>query len=203
LLGSTGMGIARFESGVSPTGSDWLWGIVFVAVGIFAGFFYNTCQLVFSKVAGKIADKRILSCIIAGCAVALLGLLIPFTMFSGEHDMGEMIKEWSSYSWGILILICFAKLLLTNICISFGWRGGNIFPIIFGSMTLGFAMTALTGVTYEFAVAVVVASTCGYIMKKPIVVAALLLLCFPVTIIIPIGIAACLGSVVPGFKTNN
>lgn len=38
----------------------------------------------------------------------------------------------------------FGKVLVTPLCIRFGWRGGHFFPVIFG-ISIGYGMAMLTG----------------------------------------------------------
>lgn len=89
------------------------------------------------------------------------------------------------------------KLLLVNLCINLGWKGGHIFPVIFSGVSAGYAMAMILGIEPVFAVAVTTAALCGYIMRKPVMVIGVLLLCFPVTMIIPLAAAAYIGSIIP------
>lgn len=45
--------------------------------------------------------------------------------------MELILETYAVYSPIILITIGLAKLLLTNICIKTGWKGGHFFPVIF------------------------------------------------------------------------
>ena len=69
--------------------------------------------------------------------------------------------------------------------------------MIFSGVSLGYAMAMILGIEPVFAVAVVTAALCGYTMRKPVMVIGVLLLCFPVTIIVPLAAAAYLGSIIP------
>lgn len=200
LLGTVfggGSGIPRFERNVNITVDDWKWFIVVAAAGIMAGLVYVTANKITLLIGNKLIKRRILSCMLAGLLLAIIGLAFPWTMFSGEHQMGVLMDVWEEEGALNLILITFMKLILVNICINLGWKGGSIFPIIFSGVALGFAMAMIIGIEPVFAVAVVTAVLCGYIMRKPIMVIGVLLLCFPVTIIIPMTAAAYLGSLIP------
>ena len=78
-----------------------------------------------------------------------------------------------------------------------GWLGGNIFPLIFSGVSAGYALAAVVGMDGTVAVAVTVAALCSYVMRKPVTVTAVLLLCFPVTYIIPILAAGFIASKIP------
>ncbi|MCQ4636006.1 chloride channel protein [Anaerovorax odorimutans] len=194
-----GMGIARFGRDVDITFSDWKWFPVFAVISILCGMLYMLCNRITSALGERIIGHRIISCMLAGLFLAALGTLFPWTMFSGEHEMSEMMEVWQQQSFAVLFLTALVKLILINLCVNLGWRGGNIFPVIFSGVCMGFAMAMITGAEPVFAVAVCVSALCGYIMRKPLTVIGVLLLCFPITIIIPMAAAAYAGSVVPVF----
>lgn len=89
-------------------------------------------------------------------------------------------------------------ILLTNLCIQFGLKGGHFFPVIFAGVCMGYGVAMLTcgpdGGHVVFGAAIVTASLLGGIMKKPLAVTMLLFLCFPVKMFIWIFIAAVVGS---------
>ena len=75
---------------------------------------------------------------IAGFATALIALQVPEVLGAGQDVFREAILG-SSYSSSSLLLILVAKLLVTVICIGFGFAGGVIFP----SMLIGVLFGAL------------------------------------------------------------
>ena len=196
LTGGSG-GLPRFEqrSGVSP--EQWLWFPVLLAAGLLLGLITVLLGRFSAFIGRRLAGYRVISCLIAGAVLGITGYFLPLSMFSGEHDMAAMIDQWQAYPVLLLIMSALAKVFLVNICIGLGWRGGSIFPIIFSGTAVGFAVAALTGIEGAFAVAAVTASLCGYTMRKPVTVIAVLLLCFPVTYIIPLGVAAFIASKIP------
>lgn len=203
LLGAIfggGSGIPRFGRDVDITVDDWKWFLAVFAAGLIAGVIYAVVNKITLAIGNKLINHRIISCMLAGICLAVIGLAFPWTMFSGEHQMGELMVVWQDESAVDLILTTLMKLVLVNLCINLGWKGGYIFPIIFSGVSLGYAMAMIIGIEPVFAVAVVTATLCGYIMRKPVMVIGVLLLCFPVTVIIPLSAAAYLGSLIPTFK---
>ena len=89
-------------------------------------------------------------------------------------------------------------ILLTNLCIQFGLKGGHYFPVIFAGVCMGYGVAMLhcgpDGGHVVFGAAILTASLLGGIMKKPLAVTMLLFLCFPVKMFIWIFIAAAVGS---------
>ena len=192
-----GSGLPRYDRHVDITVDDWKWFIVVFAAGLIAGIIYVLVNKVTLMLGNKLINHRVISCMLAGLCLAIIGLAFPWTMFSGEHQMGILMDVWEEESARGLILITLMKLILVNLCINLGWKGGSIFPIIFSGVSLGYAMAMIIGIEPVFAVAVVTAALCGYIMRKPVMVIGVLLLCFPVTVIIPLAATAYLGSVIP------
>ena len=196
LFGAGG-GIPRFDADYSYGIQQWKWFVLLLAAGVVFGFFYLTINKITGVIGTKLRKYRVTSCMLAGLLVALVGFFLPLTMFSGEHEMGDMILHWGDYSLSLLILTAVGKLFLVNVCINFGWRGGSIFPIIFSGLLVGYSVAMITGMDGSFAVAVSIAALYAYIMRKPVTVAAVLLLCFPVTYVPPILVSAFIASKIP------
>ncbi len=189
-----GLGLPHFYPSSNITIEDYYFFLPLILIGVLVGTFYIFVNLVTNKISKKIKENRIWSCLIGGILLGVLGGIFPMTMFSGEHELTRMIEFWGTYSISFLIFIGMIKIVLTNICISFGWVGGMFFPLIFATSTIGYGMSQIFSVMPEFAVAIIVSSTLGYIMKKPIMVIGILLLCFPIVLIIPIGISSFISS---------
>ena len=198
-----GSGIPRFGRDVDIAVDDWKWFLAVAAAGMIAGVIYAVVNKITLFIGNKLINRRVISCILGGLCLAVIGLAFPWTMFSGEHQMGELMAVWQDESAVALILTTLMKLILVNLCINLGWKGGSIFPIIFSGVSLGYAMAMIIGIEPVFAVAVATATLCGYIMRKPVMVIGVLLLCFPVTVIIPLSAGAYLGSLVPAFKKGD
>ena len=113
--------------------------------------------------------------------------------------MEVLAKDYLAYAPAMLIVIGAAKLFLTNVCIQSGWKGGHFFPVIFSGVSIGYGMGMLCAIDPVFGAAVVTAALLGYMMKKPVAVVLLLMLCFPLDAIVWMLVAAALGSAVPAF----
>ena len=112
--------------------------------------------------------------------------------------MGELKHTYTRYLPAALIGIAFLKILLTNLCIQFGLKGGHFFPVIFAGVSMGYGIAMLicgnSGDHVVFGAAIVTATLLGAIMKKPLAVTMLLFLCFPVKMFVWIFVAAAVGS---------
>ena len=196
LLGGGMSGFPSFDA-VAVQRIDYVMMLVYMFCGCVLAYFYETTHTVTGIIAGKIPG--VVKEILAGLCLGVIGMLIPAVMFSGEEQMGVLMKEYAGYMAIALIGAAFLKIILTNLCIQFGLKGGHFFPVIFAGVCLGYGLAMLffgqQGDGHVvFAAAIVTSTLLGGIMKKPLAVTMLLFLCFPVKIFIWIFIAAAVGS---------
>ena len=190
-------GLPRFHAHHAIGVDQWKWLLPLLAAGIVFALFYLTMQKLTHSLADKLSGHFFICSFIAAAAVAVAGAFLPMSMFSGEHQLEALIDNWQTMSPTTMILTAIVKLTLVSLCINFGWRGGSIFPIIFSGSLLGYTFALITGMDGAFAVAMLVSSMYAYIMRKPIAVVMILLLCFPVTYIFPIAVCAIIASKIP------
>ena len=195
LFGAGLSGFPSFDM-VEIQRKDYLLMILYILCGLILAYFYQATH----KLTGNISNRfpAVVREIFAGLCLGITGSFLPVLMFSGEEQMGTLMKTYTSYLPLALIGIAFFKLLLTNLCIQFGLKGGHFFPVIFAGVCMGYGVAMLTcgpdGGHVVFGAAIVTASLLGGIMKKPLAVTMLLFLCFPVKMFIWIFIAAVVGS---------
>ncbi len=193
-----GAGLSGFPSfdAVEMTRIDYVLIIVYILGGLALAYFYNITHHLTGSVAEKVPG--IWSEVIAGLCLGLISTVIPAVMFSGEEQMGELMHTYTRYLPAALIGIAFLKILLTNLCIQFGLKGGHFFPVIFAGVSMGYGIAMLicgnSGGHVVFGAAIVTATLLGAIMKKPLAVTMLLFLCFPVKMFVWIFVAAAVGS---------
>lgn len=130
-------------------------------------------------------------------ALAICGTVLPYTMFAGETQADVLMETYLTIPAGVLITTGLVKTMLTPALINMGWRGGHFFPVIFSGVSLGYGLAILTGADPVFCVAVCTASTMGAVMRQPIMVVGLLLMCFPLKGIVCMIIAAVIAAGIP------
>lgn len=176
--------------------TDFLMMIIYIAGGCLLAQFYQLIHEKSRTIFGKI--PIILKEALGGLCLGIAGLTIPAVLFSGEAQMAVLMEEYPSYLPLSLIGAAFLKILLTNICIQSGLKGGHFFPVIFAGVCLGYGIAGLifteSAGHVVFAAAIVTASLLGSIMKKPLAVTMLLFLCFPVKMFVWIFLSAVIGS---------
>ncbi|MEG0074913.1 MAG: chloride channel protein [Eubacterium sp.] len=192
-----GIGMGRFTS-IKTGNGEWIAMIPLALVGTLCGILYPLFGVAVKKIVKPIEKRKIMLAVIGGLGLGIMGTLLPYTLFAGEHQMGEMMNSWQTFPIWILILTGVMKLFMINFCFETGWRGGNIFPIIFSGVCIGYSCAALFPmIDPTFCVAVVTAAVTGSIMRKPIAVVMLLMICFPLNAIIPMLIGAVIAASIP------
>ena len=196
-LGSASEVVPRFSRHHAIGWSQWKWALALIVFGMLLAILYRCFEKISEKLAAQLQGHAILAAVLAGALLGLVGFFVPEIMFSGESGLHVLLGDWRSYTAGMLLLIAVLKGLLSTLCINLGWRGGNIFPIIYMGAAAGYAFAQAVNLSDDsvlldggFAVALVLAAMYGSISKKPVSVIAMLLLCFPVTYILPITVAA-------------
>ena len=191
-----------FEQNNPPTGNDKVKKTILYALstgfspvswligGLFGVLFLELEKLT-DRLAAKI-DNLVISALIAGLCIGIFALWSPYFLFSGEQQLLPLSKQALQLSFINLLLLGIGKAFLTNLCFSFGWRGGKIFPAIFSSTAIGFAVVRLIPYTPGLIVGVAVAASTTIILRQPYVCAALLLFLFPIQFF-PFILISCLG----------
>ena len=196
LFGAGVSGFPSFEA-AEPAGKDYLMILVYIAAGCILAWFYNLTHHGFHHLATKL--PAVAGETLAGLSLGIIGGLVPMVMFSGDEEMHELMHSFGEYLPWMLVGLAFLKILMTNICIQLGLKGGHFFPVIFAGVCLGYgiAMFVFPEAAADhvvFAAAMVTASLLGATMKKPLAVTMLLFICFPVKMCVWIFAAAVIGS---------
>lgn len=205
LLGAGLEGFPKFEM-EEITSGDYFASPLYILAGIALFLIFLGSEKLFEFLGSKI--PTILKEMIAGLVIGLTAIFFPLVLFSGEEEMGLLMDSTVIYAPLVLILAAVVKMILTNLCISFGLKGGHFFPMIFGCVAMGFALSLLIFGNVEhaaFAAAIITGTTLGAQLKKPLAVVLLLLLCFPLRFIFWLFVAAvigkCIASIVLKKKT--
>lgn len=162
---------------------NYLYAPLLIVVGIAAGYLYFIFKKMTTALKAKFEKHMILRATIGGLLLGVSGTLLPLTMFSGEHQIAEVMEEMEAIGAVTLLIAAVVKLLLTNVCIDSGLRGGHFFPVIFCGVAIGCAMSLLLGVDVVLSTAVVTAALVGHTMKKPLATVLLLMIVFPIRLI--------------------
>lgn len=195
IFGAAMEGFPMFEIAI-PRGKDLLLAVVYILAGCLLAKFYDMthhgCHVTAAKLPPVVKETM------AGLVLGITATFVPQMMFSGESEIHHLMTDYVEYLPWMLLGIAFLKVLITNICIQFGLKGGHFFPLIYAGVALGYAMAMFiypgnSAGHVVFAAAVVTASMLGANMKQPMLVSLILLICFPFRMIFWLVISACAG----------
>lgn len=193
-------GMPKFNS-IDITIKEWLFILPLIIIGIFSGYFYQFIDHSFNNIQSFITNHTFLCCSIGGLILGIFGTMLPYTMFSGEEQIAKLMLDWKNIGMLLLIVIGIAKIILTNICIRLGLKGGHFFPLIFAGVSIGYGFSILFGINSVFSIVIITTSLLSSIMRKPLATVLLLMLCFPAEGFIPMITAAIVGSSMQLFKS--
>ena len=114
--------------------------------GIAAGYLFFIFQRLTSTIKDKLEKFVVLRAAAGGLLLGISGTFLPLTMFSGEHQIGEVMDDIKTIGAVMLLVVAVVKLLLTNVCIETGLKGGHFFPVIFCGVAIGCALSILLGI---------------------------------------------------------
>lgn len=166
-------------SGDAISIDNYLYTLPLTLIGIAAGYLYFAFKKLTGLAEHHLKKFVVLRAVTGGLLLGTAGTFLPLTMFSGEHQIGEVMNNMENIGASMLLLTAVIKLLLTNICIDSGLKGGHFFPVIFCGISIGCAMSLLMGVNVLFSTAVVTTALVGHTLKKPLAVVLLLMILFP------------------------
>ncbi len=175
-----------------------LWMIPVALVAAFAGWLFLVFSAAFRSAADRFFGERpVLMCAVAGLVLGISGALLPFTMFAGETQAGELNEVWTGMSAGLLLATGFAKVAVSAMCVNMGWRGGHLFPLIFSAIAIGYGLSSVIGIDPTFCLCVCSAALMGAALRKPAMAIVLLFLCFPIQGAIIMAVPAVMGAYLP------
>ena len=131
----------------------------------------------------SIEGNFVLKGAIGGLILGVMGTLLPLTMFSGEHQIYLLLDSGVEMGLIVLVLTSVLKIVLTNVCIESGLKGGHFFPLIFSGTAMGYALSIPLAMDPVLSMSIVTASFMASMLRKPIAVVLLLMIIFPVNLI--------------------
>lgn len=179
-----------------------IWFIPLIIIAMLLAYIYKMYALGLHRILKPIENKKILKGIIGGLGIGILGTIFPWILFSGEHGLRELVVEWNNISAYMLILLSLVKLLLTEICLSTGHRGGHIFPLIFSGSCLAYGVSKLFSIDPVFCLAIIVTGLASKAIGNMFVAIFLLIFFFPINTILPMVLAAAIGKMINDIETK-
>lgn len=169
---------------------NYLHAILLCLIGIILSLIYFISKKLIIKIMKPLENHIIIKCTLGGLILGIIGTILPLTMFSGEKQISIIIEKGGEIGIIILLLTGIIKIILTNICIESGLKGGHFFPLIFSGLSVGYAFSTLLNIDPVLSMAIVTTSLLSNTLKKPLTTVLLLMIVFPPKLmIIMIGVS--------------
>ena len=198
LFGAAG-GLPRFEP-VSAAYAELLWVIPCVIVAYVMTLLYHGSARLFQGVGDRFGDGMVgvvAKPVVAGVVMGAVAMVLPYVLFPGEAQSEELMATWTTWTATALLGTGLLKAVITPMCLNMGWVGGNFFPSIFAGVAAGYGLAMLTGADPMLMVTVTTTAFLAGVIRKPLLVLAVLFLCFPVNGLVWMGLAAIIGASLP------
>ena len=198
LFKTTG-GLPRFEA-ISASYAELLWIIPCIIVAYIMTLLFFGSKRLFAGVSARFGDGfagTVAPPVIAGAIMGAVAMFLPYVLFPGEAQSEELMRSWTTWSALALLGTGLLKAVITPMCLQMGWVGGNFFPSIFAGVAAGYGLAMLTGADPMLMVSVTATAFLAGVIRKPLLVLAVLFLCFPVEGLIWMGLAALIGAALP------
>jgi H+/Cl- antiporter ClcA len=138
-------------------------------IGAVAGLLFMLALQRLRQLLQPMKAHLVLRGLLGGLAMGIIGALLPLTLFSGEEQTLDLINDAAEIGVLMLIVLALAKLFITALLLTTGWKGGYIFPIMFASVALGLAVNLLfPAIPVAVAVAATIAGALVAALRSPL-----------------------------------
>lgn len=183
-----------FVSKMGESAFEWqdVWLILpLLLIGMFFSRLYDKASHQLEYGLHRLLPSVIIRALFGSIVIFGVSQLYPNLLFSGQTSMSLLASIGRKETVATLLLLAMIKLLFLQICLHTGWVGGDIFPVVFSSMIIGFAVSGLLPqFDALFIVAVTGASVAISVLKSPILVGLFMMLFFPLNLAPVIGLTA-------------
>lgn len=191
-----GMSVPRYPD-VGYGVGEVVWTVPMVLAGVLAGYLFRCSDIVFERISGRIGDRPMTKAVSVGIVLAVCGVVLPYTLFSGEAHMESLFEDWIAIPAFLLLVSAIVKIVVTAMCINMEWRGGQFFPLVFAGISLGYGMSAILGLDPVYCLCACTSALIGSVLGRWPLTVLLLLLCFPLNAVPVLLVAAIAGSKIP------
>ena len=161
--------------------SDLLWSIPMGVLGAGAGMLFLGLQEWMKKAAAPVKSRPVLLGSLSGIILGITASLLPLMLFSGQHQLQQVYLQAAELGFWTLLLIGLARLVLVNLLLASGWKGGQFLPIMFSAAALGLAvLQLLPAASVPAAILGVMAGLIAVVLPKPIIAFILMALMLPI-----------------------
>ncbi|EGO8431836.1 chloride ion channel protein [Enterococcus faecalis] len=144
---------------------------------------YQWLQAALAKLCQPFEEKQSILVSFGAACIFLFVILMPRLLFSGQSFMHLVPSFGSQQAWYILVVAAIMKLVFLQVCLHTGWIGGDIFPVVFSAILIGFAVAQFfPTIDSLFVVAIFATSLTTQILGTILVPGIFVGLFFPITL---------------------
>lgn len=172
------------------------WGALAAVPATFAGLALLLLTVPARELAERWLTSPVARAVLGGLVLGGCGAVAPLALFSGEAGAQELLDTAAERTAWALLGLAALKLIATLACLSTGWFGGQIFPVVFSGMAAALAVAAVFPAA---PVGPVVAAGAGAaataILRRPLASVLLMLFFFPPTAVLALTVGAAVATV--------
>jgi H+/Cl- antiporter ClcA len=137
ILQTSFLGVYDFPNFATLRVVDLVWALLVGVISGAVGILHKLALGLMPRVFGRFNKRPVIRAIIGGLVIGLIGSFLPLTLYSGQDQLLQIIRNPASFGIGILLLMMLVKILLTGTSFATGFVGGPIFPVLFIGGVMG------------------------------------------------------------------
>jgi H+/Cl- antiporter ClcA len=137
ILQTSFLGVYDFPNFATLRVIDLVWALLVGVISGAVGILHKLTLGLTPRVFGRFNKRPVIRAIIGGLVIGLIGSFLPLTLYSGQDQLLQIIRNPASFGIGILLLMMLVKILLTGTSFATGFVGGPIFPVLFIGGVMG------------------------------------------------------------------
>lgn len=194
ITGTLPTGSGSFPQGGLLNFSSFFYAIGFGLLGLGWAFLFKVVFENVKRLTASLDSFPLLKPVIGGLTFGLVGAWLPLTLFSGEHELAEILATGAEIGVPILILLAIIKLFTLSVCLTTGFPGGFVFPLFFSAGSLGYAIHLLLPfIPLPVCIVGMLAGVGGGVMRMPFTTILLLVVLGNPTLL-PVSVTAAVTS---------
>jgi len=154
-----------------------LYAVMFGLLGLGVAFLFKIIFQSVTRLVKPLDRNPLLKPMVGGLVFGLVGAWLPLTLHSGEEELRIILEQGAQIGIMMLLVLAFFKLFTLSICLSSGFPGGFVFPLLFSAGSLGYAIHLLFPfIPLSVAIVGTMAGVGGAVMRMPFTVILLILM---------------------------